>query len=258
MSKSNLPPLAEELQKLTNRRKLITSVGTGAVTLVVGRSVLGRSDDEHDDDHDDDHHDHVKPAGTVPADSADVRIDDDDEDGFEPGIITMDMGDSVTWVNVDDEPHTATGADFDSGKIDPGQQATVVFNAAGSFPYSCSFHPIMTGVVEVRDESGNVPSQPTASPEASPLASPSAGDEAAVSISNLAFDPTSLEVPVGTTVVWTNNEDIPHTVRATEESFRSETLQRGDTFSHQFTEAGTFDYFCEVHPSMDATIIVTE
>lgn len=261
MSESRHNPLADQLGKPGTRRSLIISAGAGAgaaAAIVLGGSVLARSDDKHDDDgHNDDHDGDVKPAGTVPAGSAEVRIDDDDADGFKPGAITINVGDSVTWVNVDDDLHTATGADFNTGTIDPGEQATIVFEEAGSFFYVCGFHPVMTGTVEVRDESGDGPSQSTASPQASPAATPAPAQRPEVSIINIAFDPSSLEVTVGTTVVWTNNEDIPHTVTATDESFRSETLQLGDTFSHTFSEAGEFDYFCEVHPNMDAKIIVS-
>ena len=262
MSEPRPNPLGEQLRQPGTRRRLIISAGAGAATILFGGSILARSDDKHDDadhndDHGDDHDGDVKPVGTVPADSAEVRIDDDDADGFTPGTITINVGDSVTWVNVDDEPHTATGEDFNTGKIDPGAQATVVFNEAGSFFYVCGYHPVMTGTVEVRDESGKVPSEAAASPQASPAASPAPAQQAEVSIIDIAFDPISLEVTVGTTVTWTNDEDIPHTVTATDESFRSETLQLGDTFRHTFSEAGEFDYFCEVHPNMDAKIIVS-
>lgn len=261
---------------MLNRRSLFASAGIGAATVVLGRSVAGKDElqDYHEADKDDDSKDHsddsshgsdddvdVQPAGTVPAGSAEVRIDDDDSDGFEPGTITINVGESVTWVNVDKDPHTATGGSFDTGRIEPGQQATVTFDEPGSFPYSCAFHPIMTGTVEVKDEGGNVPGRaaasPQASPSASPHASPTSAQKEAVAISNFAFDPQELQIKVGTTVEWTNNDAAPHTATANDDSFDSGTLNPGDKYSHTFTEAGTYDYFCAVHPNMKAKIVVS-
>lgn len=260
-------PLAKSMRQLMSRRSLVASLGVAGATVVFGRSVAGKdgADDsgekegEHDDStHSDDDHVDVQPAGTVPAGSAEVRIDDDDADGFEPGTITIDVGQSVTWVNVDKDPHTATGKDFDTGRIEPGQQATITFDKAGSFPYSCNYHPVMTGTVEVRDKSGKVPASPEASPAASPQASPTSGKQAEVSISNFAFDPKELRVSVGTTVKWTNKDEAPHTATAVDDSFDSGMLQKGSTFSYTFESAGTFDYLCEVHPTMTAKVIVSE
>lgn len=259
------------MRTLLNRRKLFISASAGAVTIAIGRSVASNDelsdyhvdDSDHKDDHGDDRDkDDIQPVGTVPPGSAEVVIDDDDADGFEPDKITIDLGGSVTWVNLDDDPHTATGSNFDTGRIDSGAQATVTFDEPGSFPYSCSFHPIMTGTVEVRDETGEVPARsvasPQASPGASPQASPASSQGAEVSILTLEFDPVELQVSVGTTVVWTNTKAVPHTVTSVDDAFGSERLELDDTFSHQFTSAGTFNYFCAIHPSMKATVTVTD
>ena len=64
-------------------------------------------------------------------------------------------------------------------------------------------------------------------------------------------------VPVGTTVVWTNRDDIPHTVAAADGGpLRSAPLDTGDQFAFTFTQAGTFSYFCSIHPKMRGTIVV--
>jgi plastocyanin len=249
------------MRKLMNRRNLVASAGVGAATVVFGRTVVGKDDDKKDHDDDDSSHGgdddaDVPPAGTVPAGSAEVRIVDDDADGFEPGTITINLGESVTWVNVDKDPHTATGSTFDTGRIEPGEQSTITFDTAGSFPYFCQIHPVMTGTVEVRDENGNVPASPQASPAASPQASPASGQKAVVKILNFDFDPNELLISVGTTVEWTNQDEAPHTATATDDSFDSGILETGGTFSHTFDTAGTFDYFCELHPNMKAQVIV--
>ena len=69
--------------------------------------------------------------------------------------------------------------------------------------------------------------------------------------------PRSLTVKVGQTVTWTNDDDIPHTVVATDKSFRSKVLDTGQSFSFTFTKAGEFAYFCSLHPMMTGKIVVT-
>jgi plastocyanin len=77
-----------------------------------------------------------------------------------------------------------------------------------------------------------------------------------VSISGFSFKPASLEVSVGTIVVWTNQDSAAHTVSADDSSFESGTMATGGTFSHTFTKAGTYPYYCAFHPSMRATVVV--
>ena len=79
----------------------------------------------------------------------------------------------------------------------------------------------------------------------------------AVHISNFTFGPKAVTVKVGTTVTWTNADDIPHTVVATDKSFRSKVLDTGQSFSFTFTKAGQFAYFCSLHPMMTGKVIVT-
>jgi plastocyanin len=60
------------------------------------------------------------------------------------------VGGTVTWTNNDKQNHTATGGgDFDTGTIKPGESKTVTFAKAGTFKYTCSFHPFMSGTVVV-------------------------------------------------------------------------------------------------------------
>ena len=87
--------------------------------------------------------------------------------------------------------------------------------------------------------------------------SPVLAQAQAVTIVDFAFQPATLEVPVGTTVTWTNQGSAPHTVTADDGSFDSGTLQPGGTFSMTFDTPGTFTYHCEIHPNMMGTIVVT-
>jgi plastocyanin len=79
---------------------------------------------------------------------------------------------------------------------------------------------------------------------------------AAVSIDNFAFTPMTLTVAAGTTVTWTNNDDIPHTVRAIDGAFRSKPLDSADSYSFTFTKPGVYSYFCSIHPKMVGKVIV--
>jgi plastocyanin len=79
---------------------------------------------------------------------------------------------------------------------------------------------------------------------------------AEVKIDNFTFAPQRLTIKPGTTVTWINEDDIPHTVAATGKEFRSKVLDTNDKFSFTFTAAGTFEYFCSLHPHMTGTIVV--
>ena len=83
----------------------------------------------------------------------------------------------------------------------------------------------------------------------------SGGD--AVTIDNFTFSPAELTVAKGTTVTWVNHDDIPHTVVNTDKAFRSKALDTDDSYSFTFTTAGTFNYFCGLHPHMVGKVIVT-
>jgi plastocyanin len=257
-------------RRLTRRSLLALAGGAGALLAI---PVLAH--DDHDDDtddrdssgsgsgHDDPHGDHddsggsdddgkVAPQGIVPPGSVEVRIVDDDASGFQPGTITVDLGQQVTFVNLDDNAHTATGAGFDTGVIDPGRQVTFTFDEPGTFPFACRIHPVMTGTVAVRDASGAVPGTPAATP----AASPAAGATADVSIADFAFDPAELRIAAGTTVTWTNRDTVPHTATAGDGSFDTGAIDPGASASHTFDAPGTFAYACAFHPNMTGTIIV--
>jgi len=79
---------------------------------------------------------------------------------------------------------------------------------------------------------------------------------AVVKIDNFTFGPQALTVLVGTTVTWTNSDDIPHTSVSTEGVFKSKVLDTDEKFSYTFTKAGTYPYYCTIHPKMTGTIVV--
>ena len=87
-------------------------------------------------------------------------------------------------------------------------------------------------------------------------AAPTAPSGPVVKIDNFTFGPAALTVTVGATVTWINQDDIPHTVVATDQSFRSRVMDTDDRFSFTFTRPGEFAYFCSLHPHMVGKIIV--
>src|SRR5262252_8454677 len=82
-----------------------------------------------------------------------------------------------------------------------------------------------------------------------------AADATTVKIANFTFGPQELKVKAGTTVTWTNEDDMPHTV-VSPNNFRSKVLDSDGTFSFTFTTPGAFKYFCSLHPHMTGTIVV--
>lgn len=77
-----------------------------------------------------------------------------------------------------------------------------------------------------------------------------------VKIDNFAFGPETLTVAAGTTVTWTNRDDIPHTVVSADGLFKSKARDTDETFSYKFEKAGTYRYFCSLHPKMTGQVVV--
>jgi plastocyanin len=100
-------------------------------------------------------------------------------------------------------------------------------------------------------------SNPSGAPAPAPCASATPAAGAKVTIANFAFDPAEITVPVGATVTWTNQDDVPHTVTSDDKTtFGSSGLDTGDTFQFRFSKPGTYGYFCSIHPMMTGKVIV--
>jgi plastocyanin len=82
----------------------------------------------------------------------------------------------------------------------------------------------------------------------------STNQTASVDINNFAFNPATITVKSGTTLVWTNNDSVTHTINSA--TFNSGNLSTGQSYSHLFDTVGTFNYTCGIHPSMLGTVIV--
>jgi plastocyanin len=82
---------------------------------------------------------------------------------------------------------------------------------------------------------------------------PAPGTE--VKIDNFSFGP-DVTIATGTTVTWTNHDDVPHVVASDTNIFKSKALDTDDHFSYTFTKPGTYIYYCTVHPRMTAKVVV--
>jgi plastocyanin len=93
------------------------------------------------------------------------------------------------------------------------------------------------------------------SPTATAAGPPSATNTE-VKIDNFSFGPQTITVPVGATVTWTNHDDIPHTSVSTDGVFKSKVMDTDEKFSYTFAKAGTYSYYCTIHPKMTGQVVV--
>jgi plastocyanin len=155
--------------------------------------------------------------------------------GFAP---VVPLGQSVTWTNQGQAPHTVTFQDLplDSGTLDPGASATLFFDAPGIFRYLCTLHPNMVGAVVVAEDP-TVSTPTLAIVEADP-ADPSAWGYA-------------LNINIGQSVVWSNTDSIqPHTATATDGAWDTSNIGPGESLPLGFDDPGLFAYICTPHPWM--------
>jgi plastocyanin len=188
---------------------------------------------------------------------------------FSPASLSISAGSTVVWTNVSGRDHNVVADDgsFASADLAGGATYTGTFTTPGTFRYFCSIHPDMTGVVAVGAAGAPPPPappppSPTATPPPPPSGttgpdqSPSGPSTGAVRIVDYAYEPATISVRAGDTLVWTNLGRAPHTVTADDRSFDSGRLASGGTYSRTFTSPGTFAYFCTLHPEMRAVVAV--
>ena len=77
-----------------------------------------------------------------------------------------------------------------------------------------------------------------------------------IKVDNFTFGPETLTIPVNSTVTWVNKDDIPHVIASNDGLFKSKALDTDDKFSFTFTKAGTYAYYCSIHPKMTGKVVV--
>jgi plastocyanin len=135
------------------------------------------------------------------------------------------------------------------------------------FIAACTTSKPQTTTGTIQNPQGDVPieqnlqQQNQNTPQASPTPStPSSSPQNYnIEIKSFAFSPSTLTIHKGDTVTWTNYDSMGHTVTSNSgNELNSGTLSNTQTYSHTFNTVGTFAYRCTIHPSMQATIIVTQ
>ncbi len=208
---------------------------------------------------------------------------------YVPYSITISVGDTVQWNNVDTAAHTVTSGSmqdgtsgvFDSSLFMSGEIFEFTFDKAGTYDYFCMVHPWMTGVVIVSDvDEMVVVEEPVEEPtvmEPEPLPEPESQSDLPMSLTisapegsgvpgcdetNECYLPSDVTVAVGATVTWSNDDTAAHTVTSGNVNagptgvFDSGLFMSGATFEFTFDKAGTYDYFCMVHPWMTGIVHV--
>ena len=182
--------------------------------------------------------------------------------GVSPSQLSIAVGESVTFQNNDSERHrirSDSDPPFDTGNLDAGESATVLFSTAGSFPFLDEEDDDDTrfrGTITVGGSGGG--GAGGADPGAAPggTAGQAPPPQVSVTIADSTFRPASVVVATGGSVVWTNSDDREHTATAAGGAFDSGDLATGARFSQVFATAGTFPYFCAIHPDMRGTVTV--
>ncbi len=173
---------------------------------------------------------------------------------YEPDVAHVSKGNIVEWTNVDTVAHTVTssldyGDTFNSNMINAGEKFALDTSklASGEYEYMCVVHPWMTSLLVIEEPKEDV----------KVVIPQGAGTQ---QMGQIYFDPEVIHVPVGTTVVWENTDNIIHTVTSgspeggANGSFDSDMIAAGDSFKFTFNTPGKEDYFCMVHPWMIGSV----
>jgi len=156
---------------------------------------------------------------------------------FTSPTLTVDLGDTVTWINKDADDHivTSDSGKFNSYVLHAGNYFRYRFTSAGIYPYHCSIHPMMKGNIIVLD---TVPGHNE------------------VWIKNYTYNPDTITISLNDTIKWINKDAMDHTVTSFTSLFDSGVLHDEASYNHKFTATGTYDYGCMIHAGMTGTVIV--
>ena len=175
---------------------------------------------------------------------------------YSPDTATVTQGHTIEWTNEDAAPHTVTssidyGETFDSSLISAGEKFTLDTTnlEIGEHEYLCIVHPwmIATLVIEAPKEATKI-----IIPEGAAI--PEDG--------KIFYDPETINISTGTTVEWINEDPAMHTATSgipasgSDGVFDSGILNLGDTYQFTFTDVGSYDYYCILHPWMIGTVNV--
>ncbi len=225
--------------------------------------------------------------------AADSAVVDITADGFDPPIVTVAVGGTVSWTNGDSDAHSVVGdpgSGLESPYIERWGMYSRTFNIAGTIAYHDGLHPELTGTINVADDDGSVPAPAAPAPpdradndpapigDDLPLTGPGQGsiagqvnvDAGMEWFGNSGFQNGVHEITIqaGDTVQWNIVEGV-HTVyecgdnwsganSCTAAAWSSDILTAGGTFSQQFNILGAFPYLCTLHPLTMRGVITVE
>jgi len=177
---------------------------------------------------------------------------------YDPDVATVSQGHTVKWTNADSVAHTATSFDdqgetFDTSLLDAGKDYSLDTTeiTPGEYEYFCIVHPWMVSTLIIEEAK-----EPAVDKVVIPEGAGFQVEE------QVYYDPKAIDVGVGTTVIWDNLDSAVHTVtsgvppNSTTGVFDSDIMMVGDKFEFTFTDAGSHDYFCILHPWMVGTVNV--
>ena len=224
-------------------------------------------------------HEHV--VDNVHEDSsAEIHIVEVNMDEFGSGYslddLTINVGDTVKWVQTGMMAHTVTSDDnsdgmmnmgdgelFSSGNMDMGDVYEFTFNEDGEFPYYCDYHLMpMPGMMPMKGKvivgtgstSSETKQESENMEETTETIEPLTHN---VEIKGHVFSPRTLTIKKDDLVVWTNMDSSKHTVTSDSgNELDSVLLSKQETYSNTFDKVGTYNYICSVHSNMEGTIIV--
>ena len=215
------------------------------------------------------------PAPTAPIIPVEILLNASVQGNpsFNPATVSVPKGDIIEWTNNDKVPHTVTnapdGAIFDSGIISSGKKYQLDTSKLDvkEYDYLCTVHPFMSGKIVITGQSkpgANGTNPVNASVTKQVISNVTIPSGASTQKEGQKyFNPQEVDVKIGTTVVWTNDDGASHTVTDGKPSdnefgknFDSGMIKPNKTFEHMFSSAGSFDYFCQVHPWMTGKVTV--
>jgi len=198
----------------------------------------------------------VFPTSTMFSISILAGSSEQDVPDYEPDVANVPPGYVVEWTNDDNVAHTVTssidfGETFDSGLMNANEKFLLDTSllAQGEYEYMCIVHPWMIATLVIEEYQ-----EPSITEVSIPIGA------SIQQIGQLYYDPDSITVPIGTTVVWNNVDSTLHTVtRGTAESgptgiFDSGIVDSGASFEYTFNSPETIDYYCIVHPWMTGSV----
>jgi len=190
----------------------------------------------------------VEPPDTypvsIPVGASNVNCSDIENLCFSPDYLTVGLDDVVMWTNDDSVMHTSTSTGalpWDSGNMAPSGDFSFTMSAVGTHPYACTIHPWASGTVEVVNPGGI----------SIPVGSHTAGN---CDTPNQCYNPDFTSVGVGDIVTWINDSNVIHTVTSGTSGggpsgfWDSGNLDLGEGYSIVAPAAGTYDYYCKIHP----------